>query len=350
MIDKRKQYRKKDGNQNHKSNKAKIIAKFDVQDVLSWSNGERSLKIKNKTYLVNMNSSRYKVFRNNRKCVACKLEATVVLLEQHCQPTRGKKAHFEFYGEKDGLYVLMTKDHIIPRSKGGGNNLDNLQTMCMDCNAFKQNTAISLKDIRNRKMKEQPSVQRNQIQEAFECANKLYKGLSRKGSGLPFIFHTTDVTKRLSDWGVRSEIILSAGLLHDGIEDGFKGKGEVISESARIESAKYAIISATNKEILGYVDELTHYPKVCSKQQYMSDRSKKTIQAMVIKISDRICNVLDFYYENDTKDYSIAYFHKASALWKAFEKRKQEVIDTFGIQVCERIEKEIAVTKELIGA
>ena len=43
--------------------------------------------------------------------------------------------HMNLYALKyDGTRVLMTRDHIMPRSKGGSNNLENLQTMCGPCN------------------------------------------------------------------------------------------------------------------------------------------------------------------------------------------------------------------------
>lgn len=38
--------------------------------------------------------------------------------------------------------VLMTKDHIIPKSKGGKNNLSNYQPMCCICNKQKDNNII----------------------------------------------------------------------------------------------------------------------------------------------------------------------------------------------------------------
>ena len=34
-------------------------------------------------------------------------------------------------------FELMTIDHIQPRSKGGGNNIENLQPMCASCNTKK---------------------------------------------------------------------------------------------------------------------------------------------------------------------------------------------------------------------
>jgi len=51
--------------------------------------------------------------------------------------------HLNLYAiDTDGNEVLMTKDHIIPKSRGGKDILENLQTMCMPCNNKKGNKII----------------------------------------------------------------------------------------------------------------------------------------------------------------------------------------------------------------
>ena len=46
-----------------------------------------------------------------------------------------------------GEEILFTKDHIIPRAKGGGNDLNNLQTFCALCNQ-KKGSAVKGRKIR----------------------------------------------------------------------------------------------------------------------------------------------------------------------------------------------------------
>ena len=53
-----------------------------------------------------------------------------------------KHFHMNRYAlDSDNNEVLMTKDHIIPASKGGKNHISNFQTMCTDCN-FKKGVTI----------------------------------------------------------------------------------------------------------------------------------------------------------------------------------------------------------------
>lgn len=72
------------------------------------------------------------------KCVRCDVEGKFFILEtQH----ESVPPHLNLYGEDaDGELVLMTKDHILPKSKGGANHFDNYQTMCTVCNGKKSNT------------------------------------------------------------------------------------------------------------------------------------------------------------------------------------------------------------------
>ena len=83
-----------------------------------------------------MNSERYHVFlQKGTKCVCCGLEALYFAKERHGNNMR---YHFNLYGiNSENEEVLFTKDHIIPKSKGGLNCLINYQTMCSKCNETK---------------------------------------------------------------------------------------------------------------------------------------------------------------------------------------------------------------------
>lgn len=81
---------------------------------------------------VHANSQRYMVFMNyGCTCCECGLQAKYFALERFSDQNR---YHLNLYGIKDGKEILFTKDHIIPKSKGGKDRLDNYQTMCIICN------------------------------------------------------------------------------------------------------------------------------------------------------------------------------------------------------------------------
>lgn len=97
---------------------------------------------------VSMNNAKYHVFKKEKCCVCCGLKGEYFALEQCKDKDEESLYHFNMYGIRDGKEVLFTKDHIIPKSKGGTNTLDNYQTMCVRCNAEKGNRDVSLEQLR----------------------------------------------------------------------------------------------------------------------------------------------------------------------------------------------------------
>lgn len=88
-------------------------------------------------HLVNCHSVRLQTFKQGTVCVSCGLQGEYFWLERNGNP----QYHLNLYGRnKHGHEVLMTKDHIIPKSKGGSNGLHNMQTMCIKCNNKKADT------------------------------------------------------------------------------------------------------------------------------------------------------------------------------------------------------------------
>lgn len=102
-------------------------------------------------FKVKMDSARYQLFCNETKCVACGLQGTIMRLETHLNANKASTVnppHFNLYGIEDGQYVMMTKDHKVPRSKGGKDRQENYQVLCTICNSLKGNHNYSIETIR----------------------------------------------------------------------------------------------------------------------------------------------------------------------------------------------------------
>lgn len=126
------------------------MKRYGIQEVFDML-GEENLKVqrvKHGTrgsievdgYLVKHQSLRYATFyQKGTTCVCCGKQGTHFKLdvERGVDPESTKRRHFNLYAE-DG--TLMTKDHILPKSLGGEDCVENLQTMCKDCNELKRST------------------------------------------------------------------------------------------------------------------------------------------------------------------------------------------------------------------
>ena len=110
----------------------------DVLNAPDYSKGQKNSEntIKVDGYDVYTHSLRYMTFyQKGCKCVACGKEGTHFTLDPSSETNT--RRHFNLRAE-DG--TLMTRDHILPKSKGGRDHISNMQTMCVDCNKAKGNT------------------------------------------------------------------------------------------------------------------------------------------------------------------------------------------------------------------
>lgn len=78
-----------------------------------------------------------KTFENSLQCNCCGESASYFKVEENIHENRKATYIMRLYGVINGKEILFTKDHIIPKAKGGKNQLRNYQTMCEKCNKEK---------------------------------------------------------------------------------------------------------------------------------------------------------------------------------------------------------------------
>jgi hypothetical protein len=92
---------------------------------------------------IRLTSLKYKMFlEKGVDCVQCGIVGMFFVKERDKADKREKDQvyYLRLYGlTPDGEEVLITKDHIQPKSRGGADAVENLQTMCVKCNHGKGN-------------------------------------------------------------------------------------------------------------------------------------------------------------------------------------------------------------------
>ena len=99
-----------------------------VKDVL-FEKDKKLAKVDFDGDLIKGNSQRYQTFfTKGCKCVVCGIEGKFFAKEKFANQST---YHLNLYAVDDnGDEILMTKDHIMPHSKGGIDDISNYQTMC----------------------------------------------------------------------------------------------------------------------------------------------------------------------------------------------------------------------------
>ena len=85
-----------------------------------------------------MTSLRMRVFRTHGAvCAHCGETGTYFAVERAQASEDDRQWHLNLYSDAG---VMLTFDHVMPKSKGGANTLDNAQTLCYPCNQKKADT------------------------------------------------------------------------------------------------------------------------------------------------------------------------------------------------------------------
>ena len=156
------------------------------------------------------------------------------------------------------------------------------------------------------------------VRTAIDLAYKLHAGQRRKGLGLPYIVHPCDVFVRLVKWGMEDDIMLSAAMLHDAIED---CPGTTAEKLAAL----------VGRPVANLVEELTYdgpQHNAAAKARWIETFRGKSAEALIIKLADRYCNVNDFLLTDPS--YAGIYLQKADPLFDALYERMADIHAHFG--------------------
>jgi len=116
---------------------------FDAMNSIDATNKKRIVDFDGDP--IKMDSQRYYLFkRDGCVCVDCGLEGTFFRKERDANFNHKQaiepRFHFNLYAiDENGEEVMITKDHIWPKSKGGSNTMKNYQVLCYTCNQKKKN-------------------------------------------------------------------------------------------------------------------------------------------------------------------------------------------------------------------
>ena len=126
--------------------------KMNIDEIPAINKVGKIIQFENGLF-VNASSTRVRLFLEKKdfRCHCCGIRTEFAAVESfrfERNIEKKKSIHINFYGiDFKGKEVLMTWDHIQPRSLGGKNNLDNAQCLCCYCNTFKGNS-YSFEDVK----------------------------------------------------------------------------------------------------------------------------------------------------------------------------------------------------------
>ena len=125
---------------------------------LTYTSRHKEVKVK-----VKVNTARMLLMIREQQCAACLLQGEYFWLEK----SGYYPLHLNLYGKHGNKEIMLTADHILPKSLGGTLAQENLQMLCEKCNSCKGHKQISNWEILTRRF--------NSNREFYECVLERYK-------------------------------------------------------------------------------------------------------------------------------------------------------------------------------
>ena len=167
--------------------------------------------------------------------------------------------------------------------------------------------------------------------------NNQYRKDRRGDVALPYVVHPIEVMKKVWDWGVSDVVTLMAAVSHDFEDCVASERPDFIS------LVRQQVLQIDNGELVqqaaDIVEELTLTP-IANKAEYLESFAKKSVQALVIKVADRLCNSMNFFNGGDHA-YAWKYLRKADTVIQAMKNREGEIILFFGEDVYQNMKSDV---------
>lgn len=124
-----------------------VVAAFDYATAVTLHSDNAPLNaLGNPVAAYFIRFSKMAQFTKNPTCACCGVSGSVWVTTEPLIGANAKRS-MAAIGVKNGKIVRLTCDHILPRAMGGTDMVDNIQTMCNDCNV-KKASMLSLEDVR----------------------------------------------------------------------------------------------------------------------------------------------------------------------------------------------------------
>lgn len=128
------------------------------------------LPVGDRKFQAGVSSLRLQCFKRSKACATCGIEGNLFLLQK--SHVSDKNPHLNMFHVGDGgSMALMTKDHIVPVSRGGLDIFDNVQTMCASHNGKKGNSYLPIEIAA--KIREAIAGLRNHGMNDYEIWNRI---------------------------------------------------------------------------------------------------------------------------------------------------------------------------------